>query len=499
MDQKKSLSKISFIISVLGYTIGLGSIWSFPTQIFNYGGVFFIPFFISLIICALPILIVEINWGNRLRQNHIYCFSNVKKKTGRFLGYFQSVNVVTISTFYAIVTTWSVIMVYKSFSQIKEVFKFDQEVLEINDGSIFEKMKWWILIVSALVWVITLLISVTGVTKGIDIANKIFMFLLLFIIIFLISAIFIKDFESSKKGLNDFLFNFSKEKMEFLKRKEIWKDAFSQSFFMTSACTGTIIIFSSHTEQKDDNTLKAIIIVIAIAIMSLMMGILVICGIYMKTKGIESIENTFEKGPMLVFNVFPSIFNSLGFKFTWLISSIFFFGVAFAGFSSLVGMIESLADPLIKESKYKRKTVLFFIMIFAFFFGSIYCFNNSIFLIDGTSFWATGMLMLIFGFVECIIINLKNEYQSFIDFNNKNSYFKFGKIFGFIIKIICPIVILINIIFGFIDFHNKIVYGTKKDIYFIGLFLGLCIPFFISLILTFWNKKLIKKNSKLNY
>ncbi|WP_342262466.1 MULTISPECIES: hypothetical protein [unclassified Spiroplasma] len=69
--EKKGLTHIGFILSALAGAVGLGNIWGFPTQMYRNGAAaFLIPFFIAILVCGLPILILEINLGNKWRKSH---------------------------------------------------------------------------------------------------------------------------------------------------------------------------------------------------------------------------------------------------------------------------------------------------------------------------------------------------------------------------------------------------------------------------------------------
>ena len=63
-SRRKFESNIQAVISIIANAVGLGNIWRFPYQCFkNGGGAFFIPYVLMLVIAAMPIMGMEIAWG----------------------------------------------------------------------------------------------------------------------------------------------------------------------------------------------------------------------------------------------------------------------------------------------------------------------------------------------------------------------------------------------------------------------------------------------------
>ena len=56
--------RMEFILSCIGYAVGIGDLTRFPYQVMlNGGGAFLIPYFIMLLACGLPLFLLEVAVG----------------------------------------------------------------------------------------------------------------------------------------------------------------------------------------------------------------------------------------------------------------------------------------------------------------------------------------------------------------------------------------------------------------------------------------------------
>jgi SNF family Na+-dependent transporter len=81
-------SKFTYILATVGYAVGLGNVWRFPYLAQkNGGGAFLIPYFIMLLIEGLPIFLLELAIGQRLRKGSIGAWSQVHLHWSFVTGY----------------------------------------------------------------------------------------------------------------------------------------------------------------------------------------------------------------------------------------------------------------------------------------------------------------------------------------------------------------------------------------------------------------------------
>lgn len=500
MKNKKTISAWGFIMSTLGTSIGLGGIWGFPTKMNQYGGTFLIPFLIALIICAVPLLLIEFNLGAKYRKNHVMVFEEIANKPGKFFGFLQSAIVWLMSIFYSVLVAWSLLALIMAFLPgltHKDYFLnvlIGQTNANPKGFSQLGNVSVWVLLSLLAVWLIAGIIVLGGVAKGLNLANKILTPTLL--ILMIVMMIYTLTLDGAGTGLKT-MFSFHSDK---LLSPSIWTDAFGSAFFMLSTGIGTMIIFASYAPKKQDNANKSLIIAAGTTIVALITACTVFAGIGAIAKNLnQPISEVFKPGPTLIFQVFPQIFaiiagNSTGLLVLSHILAIFFFlSVFFAGISSVYAMLETIVNPLIIEWKTKRSSLIIGTIIVSLIVDILFIFKNSSALIDGLAAWVAGIWLMIIGIFELIgVAGIWKVYPELREFNNKQSWFKWDKYwFRILCLIIIPIIIALNLGFAVYQLVNNIKTNTFVFLT-IGTTLGAFVTLIVAIIFTYFQKIKIK-------
>ncbi|KAK3610759.1 hypothetical protein CHS0354_028159 [Potamilus streckersoni] len=78
-DRRTWSKHVEFILSLVGYTVGIGSVWRFPTTCMrNGGGAFLIPYLFFLVLCGGPLYYMEICLGQFTGKSAVGAFELCK-------------------------------------------------------------------------------------------------------------------------------------------------------------------------------------------------------------------------------------------------------------------------------------------------------------------------------------------------------------------------------------------------------------------------------------
>ncbi|XP_046360333.1 sodium- and chloride-dependent glycine transporter 1-like [Haliotis rufescens] len=114
IPKEKWTRKLDFLLSLAGYSVGLGNLWRFPYLCNrNGGGAFLIPFITFLILCGLPLFFLELSVGQFSGKSALH----VWKVSPLFVGIGVSMNVVSgmCALYYNVIIAWTLYYLGNSF------------------------------------------------------------------------------------------------------------------------------------------------------------------------------------------------------------------------------------------------------------------------------------------------------------------------------------------------------------------------------------------------
>lgn len=271
-------SPVQFFFTVLGFCVGLGNIWRFPYLCQkNGGGAFIIPFLVMLIVVGMPLLLLELALGQKLRVGAARAWYKVHPALGG-IGYGSTVVAGLVGCYYNVIIAWCIWYLWSSLtttlpwascplggpggnmtipecedSSETQYFWF-RTTLDAS-GSIedFVSIKYWVFICLMISWVVIYLI----LCKGIASSGKVVYFTALFPY-FVLTIFFFRGI--TLHGAAEGLKHMFTPKMEKLLLPTVWLDAANQVFYSFGLAFGSIISFGSYNNPAK-NCVKDVIII----------------------------------------------------------------------------------------------------------------------------------------------------------------------------------------------------------------------------------------------
>ncbi|XP_078056862.1 inactive sodium-dependent neutral amino acid transporter B(0)AT3 [Mustelus asterias] len=290
-ERPKWDNKIQYVLSCVGFAVGLGNVWRFPYLCQTYGGgAFLIPYFIALIFEGIPLLHLELAIGQRLRRGSVGVWNSISPYLGG-VGIASMLVSFVVGLYYNIILAWILWYLFHSFEEplpwkncplnnnktgfIKECeqstpvdYFWYRETLNISpEITVFEDgQQWWLVMCLAAAW----LIVYCGVLRGIESLGKAIYFTATFP--YLVLLIFLVRGLTLPGAIHGLTYLFTPD-LSVLRQPRVWLDAATQIFFSMSLGFGGLIAYSSYNSLKNDCEADAVTVAIINSITSVFASI----------------------------------------------------------------------------------------------------------------------------------------------------------------------------------------------------------------------------------
>ena len=452
-------TRFGFILAAVGSAIGLGNIWRFPYQVFNNGGgTFLIPYFFALLTAGIPLLILEFGLGHKLRGAAPSVFARLTKlhksnSNWEWLGWFQTLLSFVISTYYTVIVGWTLGYLALSFfsnnvtgwgSETEQFFGTFLGSSATNAS--FYSFNFWIPLLTLLTWLICYLILAGGVKKGIEVANMVFMPILIILVLIITTRVLFLN--GAILGLNK-LFT---PDFKSLTDPKIWVAAYGQIFFSLSVGFAVMISYSSYLPKKSDLVNNAFITGFLNSGFSMISGIMIfsILGSMAYSQGVR-VEDVVTGGPGLVFATIPKALNSFPGITGRIIGPLFFISLAFAGFSSAISILQATVAAIVDKFGFPKFKVITAVVILGFSFSLIFSTKLGINGLSITDNFINKIGILFSGIAEISLLSYFFRVKLIKDHVNLSSDFKVGILWTISISIITPLSLVSIMIFNISD------------------------------------------------
>ena len=332
-------SGLGFVLAATGSAVGLGNIWRFPYITGENGGGLFVIIYLGCIaLIGLPVMIGEIMIGRSAQRSTVSAFkAHAGPKTGwASLGWLGVIAAYCILSFYGVVAGWTLHYTMLSASGALAGKGPDeiQTMFQLVNQDAALSMFWFVLFM-----VITVLVVLGGVERGIERWSVILMPALLIMLLgLMIRAIWLQGFGEAF----GFVFGLNADRLT----PGGVLEAMGHAFFTLSVGMGGMLTYGSYLSRKESIVRNAVA-VSALDTLIALMACLVIFPITF-SYGIEP-----GGGPGLIFASLPIAFAQM--PAGSLLSTVFFALLVFAALTSAISLLEVGTSFFIDEKGWTRR------------------------------------------------------------------------------------------------------------------------------------------------
>ena len=445
MEKKSGFtSRLGFVLAAAGSAVGLGNIWRFPYLAAKYGGgMFLLVYLILAVTFGFALMITEVAIGRKTGKSSILSYTQINKKFS-FLGYLASLVPIIIFPYYCVIGGWVV-----KFLQVYITGKGHAATAEGYFGG-FIGSTAQPLICLAVFLILTSLVVLGGVQKGIERISRFLMPLL--IVMSIGTAVYSLTLDGAKEGLIYYI----KPNLSEFSLKTIVA-AMGQLFYSMSLAMGIMVTYGSYMQKKDDLEKSVRNIEVFDTLIAFLSGLMIIPAVFAFSGGDKE---ALQKGPTLMFITLPKVFDSI--KGGQIFGVVFFLLVLFAALTSSISLMETIVSIISDKFGFSRKKICLAVTVFAFIiaipsslgFGAlshITIFGYSI--LDFFDFISNNIMMPIVALLTAVLIGwiVKPSYVS--EEVKSSGRFKSEKMYNVIIKFVvpvCMVVILVSSIVGYV-------------------------------------------------
>ena len=417
-------SVATFIMAMIGLTIGIGNIWRFSYVLYsNGGGSFFIPYVIAILIMGIPFLILEYGLGFSFKKS----FSNLMRSIRpefEIIAWMLVLFVFIVVIYYMVILGWDMAYLLNSFN-----FGWG------NDPSSF-------------------FTSYVGGSSNLASSGTIILPTLICTLLLFIIMIFVIIYAFTLKGFNVGITTLLTPNWSALFNIHVWLAAFGQIIFSLSIGQAMVYTYASYLPKNSKLVDEVLIVVLTNSIYEIFIafGVFSILG-YMSLTSSVPMNELISEGTGLIFIIFPQIFNTMGLM-GHIIAPLLFLSILFAGFTSSFALFEPLLSSLCDKFGWSRKKGVTILTVIACIGTVIFSTGISSYLVRLVDAFVNNFGILILIGVQAIIFGWFYGVEKVIPVLNEFSTFKVGKTWVFIIKYLLPIIIFVVWAFGIADLFN---------------------------------------------
>nr|XP_016930250.1 sodium- and chloride-dependent glycine transporter 2 [Drosophila suzukii] len=535
--------RFDFLLSLLGYSVGLGNVWRFPYLCYNNGGgAFLIPFTIMLVIAGLPLMFMELSFGQYAALGPVAVY---RRFCPLFRGLGTGMILVSaiVMLYYNLIIAWTIFYMFASFAPVlpwqncepawstKYCFSYAQaDQCEATNGTYYHRtchnatsaaennitalalgalkrppaeeyfnnfvlglskgieetgsIKLSLAACLFLAWAIVFLC----LCKGVQSSGKVVYFTALFPYVVLV-ILFVRGV--TLPGASTGIIFYLTPDWKQLANAQVWGDAAVQIFFALSPAWGGLITLSSYNKFSNNCYKDSLIVAFCNIATSFFAGLVIfsIIGFLAHELNVD-VEKVVDQGAGLAFIVYPEVVTRLPVSPVWAV--LFFVMLLTLGLDSQFALMETVTTAILDRFPNLRQYKIWVVLsvaIFGYIGGLGFTTNSGMYWLQLMDKYAANWSVLLIAISECILIawiygsqRFLNDIQGMI---GKRSWF-WNFFWGIMWRYITPATLLFILFFNWVEYkpakYGHYVYPMWADA--VGWIVGL-LPVLVIFLVAF--------------
>nr|KAG5708015.1 hypothetical protein BaRGS_025153 [Batillaria attramentaria] len=348
-------SKREYILAAVGYCVGLGNIWRFPYLCQrNGGGAFLIPFLLALVVCGLPLFLLEAAIGQFMGRSSVHIWSVCPLFKGCGIGS----NLVSLACFwyYNTIMAWALYYLVSSCQSVLPWSRCDgwwntADCTDLSlDGDASQlsgnvslagyngHVVWYLVVTLA----VTLLVEFLALIKGVKSTGKV-VYVTAVLPYIILTVLLVRG--ATLPGAVDGIIFYLKPDFNKLKDPLVWVEAALQVFYSLGPAWGGIVTMASYNKFHNNCLRDAISLTFVCEGTSIFGGFAIFSVLgYMAHQSGVPIEKVVSSGPGLAYIVYPEAISLMPLPQLWAV--LFFVMIFTIAIDSQLTVAETILTTL---------------------------------------------------------------------------------------------------------------------------------------------------------